>query len=135
MTYGRPTWNVYALYTTASVPALERWPTAEGGEEGGGGGLQAIAGTWVPTRLDDWRGCPVGKEARVTTYKDVVQGNGDWVDELYPSHRGHVEPAEDSGLYEGHGVEPGRYPAKWRLQPNGVLVMAWGDQFKVVYYL
>ena len=24
MTYGRPTWNVYALYTTASVPALER---------------------------------------------------------------------------------------------------------------
>ena len=23
-TYGRPTWNVYALYTTASVPALER---------------------------------------------------------------------------------------------------------------
>ena len=97
--------------------------------------LQSIAGTWVPTRLDDWRGCPVGKEARVTTYKYVVQGNGDWVDELYPSHRGHVEPAEDSGLYEGYGVEPGRYPAKWRLQPNGVLVAAWGDQFNVVYYL
>ena len=97
--------------------------------------LQSIAGTWVPTRLDDWRGCPVGKEARVTTYKYVVQGNGDWVDELYPSHRGHVEPAEESGLYEGYGVEPGRYPAKWRLQPNGVLVAAWGDQFNVVYYL
>lgn len=71
----------------------------------------------------------------MTTYKYVVQGNGDWVDELYPSHRGHVEPAEDSGLYEGYGVEPGRYPAKWRLQPNGVLVAAWGDQFNVVYYL
>ena len=134
-TYGRPTWNVYALYMTASVPALERWPTAEVGEEGGGGGLQSITGTWVPTRLGDWRGCPVGKEARVTTYKYVVQGNGDWVDELYPSHRGHVEPAEESGLYEGYGVEPGRYPAKWRLQPNGVLVAAWGDQFNVVYYL
>ena len=97
--------------------------------------LQSIAGTWVPTRLDDWRGCPVGKEAFVKTYKYVVQGNGDWVDELYPSHRGHVEPAEESGLYEGYGVEPGRYPAKWRLQPNGVLVAAWGDQFNVVYYL
>ena len=97
--------------------------------------LQSIAGTWVPTRLDDWRGCPVGKEAFVKTYKYVVQGNGDWVDELYPPHRGHVEPAEESGLYEGYGVEPGRYPAKWRLQPDGVLVMAWGDQYQVVYYL
>ena len=124
-----------STWAIGGVPALERWPTAEDGEEGGGGGLKSITGTWVPTRLDDWRGCPVGKEARVTTYKYVVQGNGDWVDELYPSHRGHVEPAEDSGLYEGYGVEPGRYPAKWRLQPNGVLVAAWGDQFNVVYYL
>ena len=66
------------------------------------------------------------------TYKYVVQGNGKWVDELYPSHRGHVEPAEP-GLYEGYGVEPGHYPAKWRLQPNGVLVMIWAS--KVVYYL
>ena len=56
----------------------------------GGRGLfhwaSGLVGAWVPTRVAE--GLPVCRlNERLATYKYVVWANGDWVDELYPSHK------------------------------------------------
>ena len=67
-------------------------------------------GAWVPTRVAEWRDCPFPLNERLATYKYVVRANRDWVDELYPSHKGHVAPAiggarlltQPADLHTGH---------------------------------
>lgn len=50
-------------------------------------------GRVVPTRVAEGRDCPCPLNERLATYTYVVRANGEWVDELYPSHKGHVAPA------------------------------------------
>ena len=47
-----------------------------GGGGGGGGGGRGLEGVWVPTMLNQWRGCPVGEHERTKYYKYKFEENG-----------------------------------------------------------
>ena len=39
-----------------------------------------LAGAWVPTRIDEWVGCPAPRDHRVQTYLYMVNVDGSWYD-------------------------------------------------------
>ena len=92
-----------------------------------------LAGTWVPTRPEEWVNCPCPLEQRTATYRYVVRADGSWVDALWYNHKGNMRPS-GAGEYVGIGYEPGKYPAKWSIGHDGVLTLRWGDHGEVVYY-
>lgn len=132
------------------------WRTVEGNDRQGfpfeplpaqGSPCAELAGAWVPTRVDEWKGCPVPIEQRLATYRYLVHADGTWVDELAPEHHGRVNtegcqpkdvklvgtPSPKARVWEGYGLEPGRFKAQWTLQDDGVLKLVWGESSAIYY--
>lgn len=89
----------------------------------------------MPTRVESWQGCPCPFDHRLNVYRYIVQSNGTWQDEYEPKHKGRVNSTGEYNVWEGYGIEPGRFKARWTLQADDVLQLAWGDHGETVYWL
>jgi hypothetical protein len=130
---GYPNFGWLFLWADARIDPVETPGAADSTPESDS--CHVLAGTWVPTRIDEWRNCPVARDARLSTYKYVVEPSGDWVDEYEPMHHGQVSPSATPGVFEGYGIHPGKYKARWTLQPDGILELVFGDRGEVTYYV
>ena len=104
----------------------------------------AIAGVWIPTRVEQWKKCPCPLESRLQTYRYEISPSGQVADLLYPAHAAKISAiAGKETVWEGWGTNsaphgnPREFQARFELQPNGELHAKWGTLgiFGAVYYL
>ena len=90
----------------------------------------AIQGTWVPTRVSEWRRCPAAEHDRIKYNKYVVEADGRWINVLWAKCFGRVAPTGQGNVWEGWGEDPdwefGSYACRMTLLADGTLEVDFG---------